>query len=427
VIPLAEAQAYVLAGCPTLSPRQVGLAEAVGLVLAAPVVAPYPVPPFTTSSMDGYALRAADVAGAPVELAVVDTVLAGAAPTRAVGPGEAIRIMTGAPLPPGADAVCMVERTAAADDGRSVVIEEAVGVGTAVRAAGGDVVAGQTVFSPGAVLTPGHVGVLASLGVYEVDVQPSPSVGVLSTGDELVEGPGELAPGKIRDANRHSLLAILRRDGFAATDLGIVGDDPAAIAAAVTAGGAACDALVTSGGVSVGDVDYVKTVLDELSGGAMRWMQVAIRPAKPQAFGNLAEGGTPVFGLPGNPVSVLVSYELFVRPGLRKMAGHHELGRPKVLARAAEDLKRWPDDKLHLVRVVVDVDDDCRATVRPHGAQESHLLSGMAGANGLALVPDGDGVLAGDEVEVLLLEAGELAPAPVPFSMVGQPARSGTR
>ena len=207
MIPLAEAQAFVLAGCPTLAPRPVPLAGSAELVLAETIVAPHPVPPFTTSSMDGYAVRAADCVSAPVRLSVVGQLLAGAAPSREVGPGEAIRIMTGAPLPDGADAVCMVERTVAEDGGAAVVIEDAVPAGTSVRPAGQDVEAGQTVFSPGTVLGPGHLGVLASLGVTEVLAHPRPTVGVLSTGDELLEGAAPLSPGKIRDANRPSLLA----------------------------------------------------------------------------------------------------------------------------------------------------------------------------------------------------------------------------
>jgi molybdenum cofactor synthesis domain-containing protein len=412
VIELEEAQAFVLAGCAALAPSRTPLAGALGYVLAAPVVAGHDVPPFATSAMDGYALRAADVSSAPARLAVVGSLLAGAAPTVPVGPGQAVRIMTGAPLPDGADAVCMIELTSSDDGGSTVVIAEAVPPGHFVRRAGEDVATGQVVFEAGTELTPAHLGVLATLGTTEVEVFGRPTVGVLSTGDELTDDPGALAPGKIRDANRASLLATLAEDGYPTVDLGIVVDDRAAITAAIAEGAARCDAIVASGGVSVGDVDYVKVVLDDLSAGAMRWMQVAIRPARPLAFGNLAADGTPVFGLPGNPVSALVSYELFVRPGLRQMAGLGQLGRPLVRAVCDEDLTRRPDGKLHLVRVLATVAADGAVHVRPTGAQESHLLHLMALANALALLPDGPGVPAGAPVDVLLLRAGSLTAAP---------------
>jgi molybdenum cofactor synthesis domain-containing protein len=411
--PLDEAQAFVLAGCLRNKPRILALDEALGCVLAADVVARHEVPPFATSAMDGYALRADDTVVAPATLEVIGSLLAGVAPTMTVGPGQAVRIMTGAPIPPGADGVCMVERTRTEDGDRRVVIEVPVARGTALRHAGEDISAGQTVFAAGTVLGPGHLGVLASVGQNPVEVYPRLLVGVLSTGDELTDDTAALEPGKIRDANRHSLLAMLRADGHDAVDLGIVEDQLEPIRHVLSEAAGRCDAIVTSGGVSVGDVDYVKVVLAELSGGSMRWMQVAIRPAKPLAFGTLAAGGTPVFGLPGNPVSALVSYELFVRPSLRQMGGHLELHRPQVLGVADEELRRRADGLLHLLRVRAWFGQDGRVHVRASGAaQESHLLRAMAESNALALVPDGPGVGAGDAVEVMLLQAGEMGPTP---------------
>ena len=217
-------------------------------------------------------------------------------------------------------------------------------------------------------------------------------VGVLSTGDELTEEPGALAPGRIRDANRYTLLARLASDGHEVVDLGIVGDDPVAITNVLLEGATSCDALVSSGGVSVGDVDYVKVVLDQLSGGSMRWMQIAIRPARPLAFGTLAEGGTPVFGLPGNPVSVLVSYELFVRPALRQMGGHAELDRPRVVAITDTPLERRPDGKLHLVRVVAHHGVDGLVHVRGVGDPRiSHALGHGAGERARGWCPTARG------------------------------------
>ncbi|HEX2273261.1 MAG TPA: gephyrin-like molybdotransferase Glp, partial [Acidimicrobiales bacterium] len=350
---------------------------------------------------DGYAVRAADTAGAPVRLDVVATLAAGTAPAQPVGPGQAVRIMTGAPMPPGADAVVMVERTRPEDGGRAVMVEAPAAPGDHVRAAGEDLSAGQVVFPPATLLGPGHIGVLASLGCEAVTVVPRPRVGVLSTGDELVSGPRPLRPGQIRDANRPMLLALVGQSGFEAVDLGVVGDDEAALTAAVEAGVAACDALVTSGGVSVGDFDYVKAVLDRL--GRMHWWQVAIKPAKPLAFGVVA--GVPVFGLPGNPVSSMVSFELFARPALRQMAGRPDVDRPRVRAVADEPLRRRADGKLHLVRVVASTDEDGRWHVRSSGGQASHLLRAMALANALALLPDGEGVGAGETVETMLLNS----------------------
>ena len=403
MIPLEQARGYILDVCPRLASRTVLLAEAAGCVLAGDVVAGEDVPPFANTAMDGYAVRSADTVDPPVRLKVVGTLAAGAAPTTEVRAGQAVRIMTGAPIPPGADAVVMVERTQSENLGATVVIEVAATPGQHVREAGEDLRAGDPVFEPGTVLSPGHVGVLASVGRDAVEVVPRARVGVLSTGDELVAGGGPLRPGQIRDSNRPTLLALVAYAGCEAVDLGLVGDDEEALVAAVEGGAATCDALVTSGGVSVGDFDYVKAVLDRL--GEMIWWQVAIRPAKPLAFGMI--GSVPVFGLPGNPVSSMVSFELFARPALRKMMGHAVLDRPRVTAVADEDLRRHPDGKLHLVRVVATRGEDERWHVRSSGGQASHLLHAMARANALALLPDGDGVGVGERVETMLLRSGD--------------------
>jgi molybdopterin molybdotransferase len=337
-------------------------------------------------------VRAADTAHAPVTLRVVGTLAAGAAPEVPVAAGAAVRIMTGAPMPPGADAVVMVELTELSGDGAEVLVREAVPSGNHVRAAGDDVRPGQLVFEPGTWLTPGHLGVLASLGVTHPVVHPRPRVGVLSTGDELVEGSAPLEPGQIRDSNRIALLALLARCGCTGVDLGLVRDTEHEITAAIEHGVASCDALVTSGGVSMGAFDYVKVVLDRI--GDMRWMQVAIKPAKPLAFGTV--GDVPVFGLPGNPVSSMVSFELFARPALRKMMG--------VRAVADEPLRRRADGKVHFNRVVVTMGDDGRHHVRSAGGQGSHQLFAMANAQALAVLEDGHGVDAGGDVAVLLLD-----------------------
>jgi molybdenum cofactor synthesis domain-containing protein len=259
------------------------------------------------------------------------------------------------------------------------------------------------------VLAPAHLGVIADQGATGVQVHPRPRVGVLSTGDELFAGSGPLPPGKIRDANRHTLLALVRREGWDGVDLGIVGDDESALVEMFTSAASTCDAIMTSGGVSVGDLDLVRVVLEKLSAGKMRWMQVAIRPAKPFAFGVLADSGTPVFGLPGNPVSAMVSFELFVRPALRRLSGHSILHRPIIASTTDVDLPRQPDGKLHLLRGRVTPDRKTAWRVRTTGGQESHQLHSMSEANALILLPDGTGVSAGEQVDVLLIDPDQLS------------------
>jgi molybdopterin molybdotransferase len=261
------------------------------------------------------------------------------------------------------------------------------------------------VFETGTVLTPAHIGVLASLGIDEIRCHPRPRVGVMSTGDELVER-GALEKGQIRDSNRPMLLAVVAESGFEPVDYGIVRDDKDEIARRITTAADECDALLTSGAVSMGDFDYVKVVLEELAAAraesGFTWSQVAIKPAKPLAFGTL--GRVPVFGLPGNPVSSRVSFELFARPALRTLAGQQHVLQPVVRAIARTAFARRPDGKLHLDRVRLSLEDGHYVCDRA-GFQASNVLSGMAAASGLALIPDGDGVAAGAEIEVLLLGA----------------------
>jgi molybdopterin molybdotransferase len=404
MIPLVEAQTEVVDSCHPKAPQLVDVGDALGLVLAEPVTAVENVPPFANTAMDGYAIRAADVAAAsadrPARLAVIGTLAAGRAPRFPVGPGEALRIMTGAPFPEGADAVAIVENTRS--DGDQVWVEAPATAGEHVRRAGEDLRAGQEVFAAGTVLGPGHVGVLSSVGREKVRAVPAPVVGVLSTGDELVEGSEALLPGQIRDSNRRTLMALLRRDGFTAVDLGIARDVEADIERRMSEGAARCDAVLTSGGVSMGDYDLVKVVLDRI--GRMHWMQVAIRPAKPFAFGLV--GTTPVFGLPGNPVSSMVSYEVLARPGLRRLAGRVDTDLFRRPVSAIVDEGGWGgagDGRTTFARVEVDVAPDGRYHVRSAGGQGSHQLYAMALANGLAVVPHDVRVAPGDDVDLLLL------------------------
>ncbi len=406
--PLDEAQARIARDISVLPAVDVALAEARGLVLAENIAAAEAIPPFANTAMDGFAVRAADTVGlsesSTRRLPVVATVAAGSVAPRPLEAGEAMRIMTGAPIPDGADAVIMVELTKPdGDDGVELLAE--VPVGNHIRPAGDDLVAGTAIFGPGEVLSPAHIGVIASVGRETVSVHRRPRVGVFSTGDELTVGPAALEPGQIRDSNRPSIIALVEEAGCVAVNLGLLRDDEAEIESALEGAlgdgdSTVVDALITSGGVSMGDFDFVKRVLSRL--GDMNWMQVAIKPAKPLAFGMLQ--GTPIFGLPGNPVSSMVSFELFARPSLLTMMGRSNIRRPTITALADEAITRSSDGKTHFARVVVEADPDGAWRTRLAGGQGSHQLSAMARANGLAVIPDGDGVAAGGRVKVMLLD-----------------------
>ena len=369
-----------------------------GLVLVADVVAGEVVPPFDNSAVDGYAVRAVDLVDAPTELVVVDEIAAGAAAGRPVGAGEAIRIMTGAPLPPGATAVAMVEDSTMVGPDR-VRLARAVTEGGAVRRAGDDVEIGDLLFGAGTVVRPAVAGVLASVNAATVQVFPRAMVAVLSTGDELVDDGSPLQAGQIRESNRTMLAAMIEEAGCDVLDLGIVRDDEEALEVVLRDAAARSDAIVTSGGVSMGDYDVVKAVLGRIAD--MHWMQIAIKPAKPFAFGTIE--GTPIFGLPGNPVSSMVSFEMIARPALRSMMGHPSPMRTQVVGVTDVDLRRQVDGKTHLVRVNGAFEDDGRYHVRPVGAQGSHQLAATATADAIAVLPDGPGVAAGADVDVLLL------------------------
>ncbi len=403
MIPLEEAQARIDRDIEVLPPVQVPIGQTRGLVLAESVATMEAIPPFANTAMDGFAVRSLDTVGAsddtPITVPVVGTIAAGAVADRPLEAGQAMRIMTGAPMPDGADAVIMVELTNPVGND-AVELRAEVPVGNHVRPAGDDLAADTVVFEPGAVLTPGHIGVLASVGRETVLVHQRPRVGVFSTGDELTVGPSPLQAGQIRDSNRPTLLSLVEEAGFEAVDLGLLRDDEAAIEAALRDAVGSVDALLTSGGVSMGDFDFVKQVLAKL--GDLNWMQIAIKPAKPLAFGLLLD--TPIFGLPGNPVSSMVSFELFARPALRKMMGRPDVLRPHVLALADEPLRRHTDGKTHFQRVVLSQENDGAWRVRSAGGQGSHQLSAMATANGLAVLPDGDGVAVGGQVRALLLD-----------------------
>jgi molybdenum cofactor synthesis domain-containing protein len=402
VISEHEAREYVLDRIAPGEMIEASIADAMGCVLADAVVAAENVPPFVNSAVDGYAVRAIDVVDVPVRLRVVAEVAAGWSTDRVVGPGEAIRIMTGAPLPAGADAAVMVEDTERVDGG-GVVIQRSVAAGASVRGVGDDVHLGTQLFDAGTVVRPAVAGVLASVNARRVRVVRRARVAVVSTGDELINDGSALRPGQIRESNKTMLLPLVAEAGCEAIDLGVVRDDEAALEGVLREAAASYDAIVTSGGVSMGEFDVVKAVLSRIAD--MRWMQIAIKPAKPFAFGLLAAGNRriPVFGLPGNPVSSMVSFELFARPALRKMMGHTVLDRPTVIAVADSGLPRRVDGKTHYMRVAGAFGQDGRYHVSSVGAQGSHQLAATSMADAIAIVPDGDGVEPGGSVATMLL------------------------
>lgn len=402
MIPLSEAQDHVLSRIITLRAVARPIDDCIGLCTSAPLVAEEAIPPFDNTAVDGFAIRIAELAGtdgAATRLGVAGTIAAGDPPRAMAGPGSALRIMTGAVIPTGADAVVMVEDVV--EDGDFITLSRSMTPGENIRRMGSDIATGTLLFPERTTLTPAHLGVLASVGYAKVPVYRRARVGVISTGSELVDEIRPLAPGEIRDSNRHSLMAILASTGAEVVDLGVIADDRDALREAFTTAAAELDAIVTSGGVSVGDFDYTKAILSEVSGGQMRWMQIAIRPAKPFAFGTI--GTTPVFGLPGNPVSALVSFELFVRPSIKKMHGYTDIFTPPLRAKATNNYSRHRDGKTHFVRALLGVEESGELVVASLDKQGSHMLHEMSRANALIITPDGDGFSSGEKVMVLQL------------------------
>jgi molybdopterin molybdotransferase len=394
-----DALARILSAVPTLPAVDTPLLDALGLVLGEDILADRDVPPFRNSAMDGYAVRGDDVASAPVELRVVGIIPAGGFPERAIEPGEAMRIMTGAPMPEGADTVVRFEDTDNASD--VVTIAAATPKGLAVRHVGEDLKKGERVLSTGTLLRAPEIGLLASVGRARVLAHRRARVAVFSTGDEIVELDAPLERGQIRDSNRYTLASAIRAAGAEPWVRGIVRDSPDALRAAL-AEAAQADAIVTSGGVSVGDHDHMKPVLSEL--GTIDFWSIAIRPGRPLAFGEITEGQrrVPIFGLPGNTVSALVTFEIFVRPALLRMQGRSMVSRPRVKARLVEAV-----DKPDFLRVFArGIHDPEAGTVRLTGPQGSGILRSMSLANSLIDLPVGSGrIEQGEMVDVILTES----------------------
>jgi molybdopterin molybdotransferase len=399
VLTVAQARERILERIAVLDAEQTSLRGARGRVLAEDVRSDRDVPPFANSAMDGYAVRAIDTrdasAAQPAQLRVLGEIRAGAAPPAAVQPQTALRIMTGAMIPEGSDAVVRIEDTAEQDG--IVDVRVAVPAGTSFRAAGSDLRRGDLVAAAGRPITPGLIGVLASAGRVSVLCVRRPRVLVITTGDELRE-PGEaLGPGQITNTNRYTLLTAIEETGGQVVDAGVARDERSDLTDRLKAAGET-DLVITTGGVSMGAYDLVRGLLEEQE--AVDFWQVALRPGKPLVFATI--GGVPLIGLPGNPVSTMVGFELFVRPALLKLQGRTDLERPRLVAVTEEALQNPP----HLEQYFRGVArrDGAGVRVRLTGDQGSHVLRSMADANCLVVVPLGTSeVAAGASVEIIPL------------------------
>jgi molybdenum cofactor synthesis domain-containing protein len=393
LITISEAQQLILDHTPILPPVRRHFTDALNCVLAEDIYATEDMPPFACSAKDGYAVVAADTS--PVRRLVGDQMAGYVAGVR-VTPGAAARITTGAPIPPGADAVIMVEHTEEHDG--QVVIHRRVRPGDDVRPPGQDIPRGQLVLPRGTLLGPPELGLLATMNRTEVLVHPHPMVAVLSTGDEVVEPGQPLRPGQIRDSNRYTLMAALRQAGCQSLDLGIARDRPGELEALIGRGLDEADALLTSGGVSMGQLDLVKPLLEQL--GQIHFGRVYTKPGKPVTFATV--GSKLAFAMPGFPVSALVSFEMFVRPALLKMQGRTRLHRPRRMVVLRHDVQHT-EDRTEFQRAVVTREDGVYYATTT-GYQGSGRLLSMVGANALLELPVGQGNFpAGSVVEAVLL------------------------
>ncbi len=405
---LYDAQKVVLDAAPSLGLEKVSILDALGRVLGEDIVAERDNPPWDNSAMDGFAVRWEDIKQEhaiqkPVTLSVIEDVPAGTMPSKTVGSGQAIRIMTGAPIPRGADTVLKVEDTEQAPD--LVRVFQAEPKGANIRPQGEDVKKGDCIIAKGTRIRAGEVGMLAILAKSFVFVHQRPRVAILSTGDELADLDERFSEEKIINSNSYGIAAAVQEAGGIPFLLGIARDTPAALKEKISQGLNA-DVLVLSGGVSMGDYDFTKAVFREL-GAEMNFWKLAIRPGQPLAFGKIQ--GKLAFGLPGNPVSSMVTFEQLVRPALLKMSGCRSYGRPVVQARFQERFSKR-GDRRHFLRGIL-TNEDGMFKVRTTGAQGSGILTSMVKANCLIDVPvDVEGLNPGDEVAVQLL-SGEAWPA----------------
>ncbi len=402
MISVEAALSQILAAIHPLGLERVNLLDALGRVIGEDLVASRPIPPKNNAAMDGYALRGEDIRGAspetPVVLDVIEDIPAGAIPQKRVGKGQAARIMTGAPVPDGADAVLRMEDTE--KDGQRVRVFVETPAGQDIRLAGEDVRPGETVICRGDIIRPAEIGMLATVGRSFISVYQKPLIAILATGDELVDVDENPSPWQIISSNSYALAAQILDCGAIPLQIGIAKDTRDDLTAKLNAAMRA-DLIVSSGGVSVGDYDLVKDIMKEV-GNRMQFWQVAMRPGKPLAFG--AMNGIPLFGLPGNPVSSMVSFEQFVRPSILKMMGHGNLFRKTIRALLKEPIDKKKGTR-HFIRARVTFDDGQYWAVST-GEQGSGILKSMVQANGLIVLPeDTASVKAGETVTVQLIDS----------------------
>lgn len=389
----------------------VPLFDALGRVLAEDLVSPLSVPPHDNSAMDGYAFDGAALqAGRALALRVVGTALAGKAWAGAVGPGECVKIMTGAVMPAGLDTVVPQEFTTAAEDGRITIAPDLLRAGDNRRLKGEDLMEGSVALSKGELLTPAALGLAASLGLKTLTVARRLRVAYFSTGDEILSQGEPPREGAVYDSNRYTVFGLLTRLGVQVIDLGVVRDEPALLEAAFRRAAAEADAIITSGGVSVGEADHTRTMMKQL--GDMAFWRIAMRPGRPMAVGRIARG-TPaggaaddaiLFGLPGNPVAVMVTFLAFVRPALLRMMGSTHTAPPLLQARSTEAIRKKPG-RTEYQRGIVSTTPDGALQVRTTGNQGSGVLSSMVQANGLIVLHHGQGNVApGEPVDVMMFD-----------------------
>ena len=400
MLSLEEAVERSLAAAPLLGSEIVPLADAGGRFVASPLKAGVSLPGFDNSAMDGYAARSADLNGAttesPVELSCIGVIPAGAHPVDKVGKGTCMRIFTGSPIPRGADAVIMQEDCSTPGDDHTVRCNDSIKPWENIRLKGEDVREGDPLITASIRITAGTIGLLAATGHHSVEVGLRPKVGLVTTGSELVEPPGELQPGEIYESNRAMLASLVSKANGLPTPYPIVPDTLEATVAALGRAFAENDAVLTSGGVSVGDHDHVRPAIERL-GGSLDFWKVAVKPGKPFVLGQV--GGKPVFGMPGNPVSAIITYLLMVRPALLKMQGASEWRLAKRPGRLADELVN-KGDRRHFVRVTI----DDLGLVRSVGGQHSNMLGSLAKSNSLVDLPPGSRLAKGDPVDVLLID-----------------------